>query len=288
MIADVLVGRVQDSRPQNALEQENVLAELLQQFILASLSRAGLFSRAVFHGGSCLRVLYGLNRFSEDLDFLTRSFDPGFEWAPYVAHLSQDLADEGFAVECRDRLSDRLVVKKAMVKVVIEGFSARRELPFPRQPRRTIHIKLEVDANPPGGSLPETRYITFPSIASTTSHTLPSGFALKSHALLCRPYTKGRDWYDFLWCVSKRVRPDLGLLQNALEQEGPWAGTQVDITWEWYLATMRERIMNVDWDAARADVSRFIVQKEIASLALWGPELSIAHLDTLARIRPGA
>jgi hypothetical protein len=118
--------------------------------------------------------------------------------------------------------------------------------------------------------------------AAITTQDLASGFATKSHALLCRAYTKGRDWYDFIWYVSKRVAPELRLLGNALDQLGPWAGQGVQVTPGWYVEALRARIEQIDWDSARADVARFIPSREQDSLSLWKRDLFFFHLDRLA------
>lgn len=217
MIGDILSERIRDYSPADTLEQENVLAELLQQFVLASLSRARFFSRAGFHGGTCLRILYGMNRFSEDLDFLLKEPNPDFKWEPYLERIRSDCRDEGINFEIRDRSSAETAVKKAFLKTDSIGQILTLELPFSRHAARKIRIKLEVDTNPPAGSVFETRYINFPLTAAITTQTLESGFATKSHALLCREYTKGRDWYDFLWYVSRKIVPDLALLGHALD-----------------------------------------------------------------------
>jgi hypothetical protein len=78
MMEDVLRDRVLEHKPENVVEQENALTELIQHLVLASLSRAGFFSTGVFHGGTCLRILHGTSRFSEHLDFLLRQPDTDF------------------------------------------------------------------------------------------------------------------------------------------------------------------------------------------------------------------
>ena len=284
MIGDILSKRIRDYSPANALEQENVLAELLQHFVIASLSRARFYSQAGFHGGTCLRILYGMNRFSEDLDFLLKEPNPDFKWRPYLDRILSDCRDEGIHFEVRDRSSEETAVKKAFIKTDSIGQILTLELPFSRHATRKVRIKLEIDTNPPAGSLFETRYIDFPLTAAITTQTLESGFATKSHALLCREYTKGRDWYDFLWYVSRKVVPDLALLGNALNQQGPWARQGVKVTPEWYQATMKNRIETIDWDKARTDVMRFVVAREQESLALWGPDLFLHQLNRLAEL----
>jgi predicted nucleotidyltransferase component of viral defense system len=282
VIDDVLAERIRNYGPANAIEQESVLAELVQHYVLASLSRARFFTKACFHGGTCLRILYGMSRFSEDLDFLLKRPDPGFEWRPYVDRVLRDGQDEGLAFEVQDKAGVRQAVKKVFLKTDSVGQILTVELPFSRHAAKKIRIKLEIDTSPPAGSSFETRYITFPATAAITCQTLQSGFALKSHALLCRGYTKGRDWYDFLWYVSKRVSPQLDLVGRALAQVGPWAGQDVEVTPEWYLGAMRNRIGEIDWEKARLDVSRFVPAGEQESIALWSHDLFLYHLDRLA------
>jgi len=158
-----------------------------------------------------------------------------------------------------------------------------QDLPFPRHPGRKTRIKLEIDTNPPAGSTFETAYLGFPVTTALTVQTLESSFASKSHALLCRSYTKGRDWYDFLWYVSRRIRPSRELLQNAIRQQGPWAGADVEVTPAWYVARLREVIRHIDWTRAAADVERFLNPAHQETLAQWSSELFLDHVDQLER-----
>ena len=282
MISDILGRRISTLGPANAVEQENMLQELMQHLILASLSRAGFFSVGCFHGGTCLRILYGTSRFSEDLDFLLKKPDPGFRWNPFLERIRRDCLADGICFDVLDKTRTDTVVQKAFLKTDSIGQILTLDLPFERDRRKKIRVKLEVDANPPAGSRFESRYITFPMTAAITTQDLGSGFATKSHALLCRGYTKGRDWYDFLWYVSKKVAPELQLLANALRQQGPWAGQTLEVTAAWYLEVMRARIEEIDWEAARSDVERFVPSREHESLALWKPDLFLYQLDRLA------
>ena len=287
MIGDLLRERIRQYAPANAVEQDNVLQEIMQHFVLAGLSRSGFFSPAAFHGGTCLRILYGTSRFSEDLDFLLRAPAPGFAWGKYLEEVRDDCLAQGIRFEVQDRPASDAAVRKAFLKTDSIGQVLELDLPYQRQRARKVRIKLEVDTNPPAGSAFETHYITFPVTSAISTQTLTSGFALKSHALLCREYAKGRDWYDFLWYVSRKVAPEFGLLGNALDQQGPWAGRKVHVTPEWYLGAMRARIEGLDWGAARNDVERFLPAREQESLALWKPELFLYHLERLGELLIG-
>jgi predicted nucleotidyltransferase component of viral defense system len=281
MIEDVLATRLREYAPADTLEQENVLQELMQHYVLASLSRAGLFQEAMFHGGTCLRIIYKTHRFSEDLDFLLKKPNASFQWQPYLERVQHDCARMGLHFELQDRSNAATAVRKAFLKTDSIGKVLRIDLPFERHQVKRIRIKLEVDSNPPAGSLFETSYIAFPTTTPITTQSLQSGFATKTHALLCRGYDKGRDWYDFIWYVSRRARPDLNLLQNALHQQGTWAGTAVDVTPRWCIAALRDAIDRVDWRAARNDLQRFLPHGEQASLSHWDATLFRFHLDRL-------
>ncbi|MFC2172900.1 nucleotidyl transferase AbiEii/AbiGii toxin family protein [Acidobacteriota bacterium] len=281
MMKDMLAERIRDYRPANSLEQENVLQELMQSYVLASLSRARFFAGACFHGGTCLRVLYGMNRFSEDLDFLLKVPDPRFLWEEYLEKIGKDFQDEGIQIEFQDRSEVTAAVKKAFIKTDSIGKILDLDLPYTRHKSKKVRIKLEIDTNPPEGSVFETRYLSFPVISAITTQTLESSFATKSHALLCRTYAKGRDWYDFLWYVARRTVPDLTLLGNAIFQQGPWEGKKRTVSCDWYIETLRKAIRKMDWAEVRKDVGRFVIDREQESLELWGTDLFLQQVDQL-------
>lgn len=269
MFHDVVAAKLGEYDLGNAVEQENALQELMQHYILASLSRAGLFAEAMFHGGTCLRIVYGINRFSQDLDFLLKKPNPHFVWQPYLARVQRDCAQEGIDFEIQDKSDVDGAMRKAFVKTDSIGKVMTLGLPYGRQAQRKIRVKLEIDTNPPEGSRFETSYISFPVTAPITVQSLTSGFATKSHALLCRTYTKGRDWYDLIWYVGRRVEPNLKLLANALLQQGPWKNKKQEITVAWLLNALRDKIGTIDWRVARSDVQRFLPTKEQAGLQVW-------------------
>lgn len=284
MMADVWREKIRDYNPVNALEQENVLQELMQHHVLASLSAAGLFKEAIFQGGTCLRILYGMNRFSEDLDFLLKEPNTQFRWQKYLDHIRKDCLQEGIKVEVQDKKISDAAVKKGFVKAEAFGRILAIDFPFERNDRRKIRIKLEVDSNPPAGSGSEMRYITFPRPSAIVAQTLSSGFGTKAHALLCRTYVKGRDWYDFVWYVSKGVVPDLSLLSNALNQQGPWARQECEVSMDWFIARLSERIQMIDWNAARRDVQRFLPLRAQDGLLLWNTHFFLQQAEQLTRL----
>ncbi|MEK6697288.1 MAG: nucleotidyl transferase AbiEii/AbiGii toxin family protein [Candidatus Deferrimicrobiota bacterium] len=286
MLDRVLSARIRDYAPTNSVEQENVLQELMQHYVLSSLSRAGLFAEAMFHGGTCLRIVYGMNRFSEDLDFLLKRSDPNFRWQGYLESVRKDCEQEGIPFEVQDKSQAGTAVQKAFLKTDSIGKILELDLPFERHQARKIRIKLEIDINPPSGSTFTTSYITFPVTAPMTTQSLESGFALKLHALLCRSYVKGRDWYDFVWYVARKTAPDPDLLSQALRQQGPWAGQPIAVTGHWVRENMEATIRRIDWSAARDDVQRFLPLREQEGLRAWSADFFLHHLARMNDVFP--
>jgi hypothetical protein len=147
---------------------------------------------------------------------------------------------------------------------------------------RKITIKLEVDANPPAGSGFDYTYLDFPTDFEVCHQDLPSNFALKIHALLCRPYLKGRDWYDFNWYIRQDVSPNLPHLQNALIQYGPWEGQKgLVIDKSWVREELQLKIDSIEWAEAAADVAPFLKLSEQESLKVWNARFFSAKLEKL-------
>ncbi len=281
MIDELLSQKIKEYSPANAIEQENVLQEMMQHYCLASLAKEGFFEIAEFQGGTCLRILHGLERYSEDLDFVLKKPDFGFSWFRYLNRIQKDCLDEGINFEILDKSETETMVKKAFLKIDSVGKLLVLQLPYFRHDSKKIKIKLEIDINPPKGSTFETSFISFPVMSAITNQTLESSFAGKSHALLCREYMKGRDWYDFLWYVNRKTKPNLVLLKNALYQQGPWAGKSLNMTKSWYMENLERVIDDLDWGVLKSDVRRFLSPKEQSTLELWNDELFLYHLNKL-------
>lgn len=253
-------------------QQEQALKEMLQELTLYALWREGFFNIAVFQGGTCLRILYGLPRFSEDLDFIPQSPDSDFSWGRMLDGVEAILAEFGITAELVDRTRADRAVRQAMLKD--ESLGVQLNLKFTDLPQgRKLRIKLEVDTNPPVGSAWDQRFHDFPTDFAVLVQDLPSNFALKIHALLCRPYTKGRDWYDLLWYIRNGTLPNLVLLQNALQQAGSFVDSDVEVNAEWLRQTLLEKLQSLDWEEVMRDVEPFLSAMERRSLSVWGVPL---------------
>ncbi len=262
-------------------EQENALKEIMQEIALFALWRAEFFDIALFQGGTSLRILHSLPRFSEDLDFLLRTPDRKFEWDPYLEKMRDAFQEFGLKLEAHAKEKMDKAIRQAVLKD--DSIARQLNLQFAAGGQnRTIKIKLEIDTHPPALSGEATTFLDFPSDFEVRHQDLPSNFALKIHALLCRGYLKGRDWFDFSWYVAKGVSPNLSHLQAALVQSGPWKGeTGLSVDEVWLKETLHTTIDGVDWQAAATDVRRFLRPAEESGLKLWNADFFQAKLTKM-------
>jgi len=267
-LIELIQHRFNEYQAGSAVEEEQAIKEIIQEISLFALWKAGFFEVAAFQGGTSLRILYGLSRFSEDLDFIIKDPDVEFEWNDYLKALLKNLEEFGLKAEVKDKSRMDQKIKKAVMKD--NSISNQLDLAFYRGTEdQKQTIKLEIDIHPPTGSNFEYSYRDFPVDYEVCHRDLPSNFSLKIHALLCRPYLKGRDWYDFNWYAKQGMTPNLTLLQEALIQYGPWQGEEMRINKQWVMDTLSSKISSVNWPEAAADVERFLKPVEKASLQLW-------------------
>lgn len=278
---DIIRDKLRRYEATNALEEENAVKEILQEIALYALWRADFFDVALFQGGTSLRILHSLPRFSEDLDFLLRRPDPNFDWSPYLKVLVEIFEQFGLQLDALPRPKMENAIRQALLKN--DSIASQLDLSFAGSGKpRTVRIKLEIDVNPPAGSGEGATYLDFPADHEVRHQDLPSNFALKIHALLCRGFLKGRDWYDFSWYVAKGSPPNLLLLRAALIQAGPWAGDEsITVDTLWLKDALSATIAKIDWKAAAQDVRRFLRPAEFKSLELWSEHFFMARLEKL-------
>jgi len=265
----------------SAVEEEQALREITQEVVLAALGRTDFFAQAALQGGTCLRVFYGHNRFSEDLDFVLRHTNPAFDLKCHLRSVAEELTAYGYHLEVQDRSNAVGAVKKVFVKD--DSLCRVLDLSYLRADRSTrkIRVKLEVDTHPPSGSDFETKFLDFPFVSSVVLQDLPSLFAGKLHALLCREYVKGRDWYDFIWYTGRSTPINHALLASAIRQQGPWQGQDIKVDKAWCVTEHRRVIAVIDWRQAVEDVRRFLRPNELPSLEHWSEGLFLAQVEKM-------
>lgn len=266
------------------IEEQQAIREITQEVVLAALGRGDFFKQALFQGGTCLRIFYGLNRFSEDMNFILRETNPDFQLKDHIKHLTDELAAYGYNIEITDRDKADVTVKKVFLKDDSLGKVIDLRHANQAGPMAKIRIKLEVDTNPPAGSGHELKYLDFPFVSSVAVPDRPSLFAGKLHALLCREYIKGRDWYDFIWYTGNRTGINYAFLTSAINQLGPWQGQSITVDKAWLLSELERKIVSMNWKQAAEDVRRFVRVAEQPSLDLWSKDLFLGQLDKLRRV----
>lgn len=235
----------------------NLLREFLQALILRSLHESEAFANLAFVGGTALRFLHALPRFSEDLDFSLHR-EVGYRPEAWMKKLKTDLSLAGFVP--RVTWNARATVHKAWVRVA----GILEEAGLAALPQQNLSIKLEIDTRPPEGAVLERTLLTRHRLFAIQHYDLPSLMAGKLHALLTRSYPKGRDWYDLVWYRGLRPAPEpnLLLLQNALDQS---AGAKSVDARNWK-ALLAERFQHIDDRKLIEDVAPFLERPHEADL----------------------
>lgn len=236
-----------------------IAREYLQARILQSLQDGGAFARWAFLGGTALRFLYSLPRFSEDLAFslVPDSGDPRFDEA--LGRVERMFSAEVYGVEVRSR--PEKTVASAFIR--FEGLS--HELGLSTDRRSSFSIKVELDTNPPSGARYETTLVRRHVLLNIHHYDRASLLSGKLHALLSRPWCKGRDLFDLAWYLADRTwpGPNIDLLNASLAQTGREGAPLTLETWK---GCLFDRLQTVDWDAARSDAGPFLERPEDADL----------------------
>lgn len=261
-------------------DKKNAIKEIVQEVVLCGLSRGGFFKDAAFYGGTALRIFYGLDRFSEDLDFSLVSQNPEFDLAKYFSYIENETKSLGlnFIVKEKPKAFDSNV-KSAFLK----GNTKEHILTFYEESNDTniinkdelISIKFEVDINPPMGATFETKFSLLPSPYQVRLYDMPSLFAGKIHACLCRNWktrVKGRDFYDYVFFLAMGAKVNLVNLKAKLVQS-KFIAEDYDLTIENLKTLLNERFSNMDFAQAKEDVLPFV--KDKSKLDLWSKEFFI-------------
>ncbi|MCL5268623.1 MAG: nucleotidyl transferase AbiEii/AbiGii toxin family protein [Bacteroidetes bacterium] len=257
---------------------KNALKEVIQEIALLGLFRGGLFDEAAFYGGTALRILYGIDRFSQDLDFSLLEPDKKFGIDPYCEFIENELSAYGFKVRVSPKKkSARTNVESAFIKggTMINMMQVETVRP----PVSGVHgdelltVKLEVDVDPPAGATYELKHQLMPIPYTVRLFSQPSLFAGKLHAILCRRWgsgrMKGRDLYDYLWYLAHSIPVDLKHLQARMVQTGHWKKgsplTEKDLR-----ELLDKRFGVIDYGQAKQDVFPYITDH--SALDLWSAE----------------
>ena len=264
----------------NLQDKENAIKEIVQEVVLCGLSRGGFFKDAAFYGGTALRIFYGLDRFSEDLDFSLVKQNPNFDLTKYFSYIKNETKSVGLNFEVKEKIKTRdSNIKSAFLK----GNTKEHILTFYENSTdaniinkdEVIKIKFEVDINPPVGATYETKFGLLPSPYQVRLYDMGSLFAGKIHACLCRNWksrVKGRDFYDYVFFLSMGAKVNLDNLKAKLVQSN-YIKEDFNLTIETLKELLNERFANMDFVQAKEDVLPFVRDK--SKLDLWSKEFFI-------------
>lgn len=276
---------LEEYNPQNEEEILSALREIMQEIALAGLSRTDFFEKASFYGGTALRVFYGLERFSEDLDFSLLKPDSHFSIESYFKPIKEEFRALGLTVSIKEKKKTKqTAIDSAFLKaetiwqeIVLEDIVKEIGL----RSNRTLKIKIEVDRQPSLNFETEEKLLLRPFSFYVKCFTKSSLFAGKMHALLFRKWqnrVKGRDWYDLEWYIKKGIPLDVNHFLTRAKDTNDWI--ENSISNEQVIELLEAKIKAVSFSSIKKDVVPFI--QGDASLKIWGPEY---FKDLIAKIK---
>lgn len=264
----------------------SALREIMQELALLGLWRTKFFEHAAFYGGTALRILHGLDRYSEDLDFSLMKPDPSFSLKPYGDGLRRELTSFGFEVDfewrekaLKSRIESAFLKANTLRQLII--IQADAAVLGAQHGREQLKVKLEIDTDPPGGFTTVSRPLLVPIPFAVNVYSLPDLFAGKMHAILCRKWksrVKGRDWYDLVWYLGRHPELRLSHLEQRMCQSGDWTPER-PMDRDALMAALRGRIDALDVNQARDEVRRFV--RDRAALEIWSKEFFHQIIDRL-------
>ena len=261
----------------NIYDRKNAMKEIMQEIVLCGLSRAGFFKEAAFYGGTALRIFYGLDRFSEDLDFSLEQINLDFDLCSYFPVLEKEVKTFGLNVEIQEKQKTkdsniRSAFLKGNTKEHLLLFYADERVVGSVAKNEVVKIKFEVDTNPPAFATYEHKYRLLPVPYEIRLYDMPSLFAGKIHAVICRGWQsriKGRDLYDYIFYLSKAVTVNQKHLRARLIDSGYISENQ-ECTLEEIKTMLKNRFDSIDFLQARKDVEPFI--RDTSVLDIWSSD----------------
>lgn len=276
-----LFNRYQNTK----IKEQTKIREILQQTALLGLQRHNFFEKAAFYGGTALRILYGLDRFSEDLDFTLLQPNPTFDFTPFLEDMKNELSSFGFTLEVNKKTKN---IESNIVSAFMKINTIQLYLIIGEETKNIIHnekihIKLEVDIDPPLHFRTENHLVLNPFPFYVLTLHKSDLFAGKMHAILNRNWKgriKGRDWYDLIWYIQNNIPLSLTYLESCMKQ-AEQLNSKDSLSKDNVLNLLEKKIQTIDWDAAKADVRAFIADPQ--KIEIWSPQFFldlILHLQT--------
>ena len=261
----------------NIYDRKNAMKEIMQEIVLCGLSRAGFFQKAAFYGGTALRIFYGLDRFSEDLDFSLEMADPAFDLAFYFPILEKEVKAFGLNMTVTEKEKSkesniRSAFLKGNTKEHLLKFYADENVAGSVTRNEAVKIKFEVDINPPAYAVFEHKYRLLPIPYEVNMYDMPSLFAGKIHAVICRAWQsriKGRDLYDYIFYLSRGTVVNEKHLWERLIQSGV-ISADAECSLDRIKNMLSDKFDSIDYSQAKEDVEPFI--HDTSALNIWSAD----------------
>ena len=263
----------------NTTDEINAMKEIIQEIVICGLSRGGFFDEAAFYGGTALRIFYGLDRFSEDLDFALLKSNIDFDLSKYFSYIEKEVIAYGLNLKIMKKEKNK---DSNILSAFLKGDTKEHIfIFFPNEniknmtSLKNIKIKFEVDVNPTEGATYEFKYKLLPSPHQVRLYDEPSQFAGKIHAILCRNWSyriKGRDLYDYIFYLAKNTKVNLELIKSKL-LASKVITEDTDFNIEILKDLLNKRFKEINYNKAKEDVIAFIEDKD--SLNLWNSDFFI-------------
>ena len=252
----------------------NAEQEVCQKIALAGLHRGGFFDHAAFYGGTCLRMFYGLPRFSEDMDFSLTQKRDDIHLENYFDAIREEFNLAGFDITITKKEKKAFgKVESAFLKENTEAY----DIKF--QTQKTVKVKIELDTDPPLLFNTEQKLLMQPYSFMVRCFTLPDLYAGKMHALVYRAWqrrVKGRDWFDFEWYVRNGVPLSFRHLQERIRE---FNGEIVSL--EEFMDLLRKKIVETDIENVKQDVIPYIEPNQQRDLDIWSNEYFLMLADKI-------
>jgi predicted nucleotidyltransferase component of viral defense system len=276
---------IEEYKPQNEEEILSALREIMQEITLAGLSRTDFFEKAAFYGGTALRISYGLDRYSEDLDFSLLKPDSDFSIERYFKAILDEFRSLGLTVSIKEKKkTNQTAIDSAFLKaetiwqeIILEDIIKETGV----RSNKTLKIKIEVDRQPSLNFKTEEKLLLRPFSFYLKCFTKSSLFAGKMHALLFRKWknrVKGRDWYDLEWYIKKGIPLDVNHFLTRAKDSNDWQDDSISN--EQIIELLDTKIKTVSFSSIKEDVVRFIPNDDI--IKIWSPEY---FKDLIEKIR---
>lgn len=267
--------------PKTIEDKKHAIKEVLQEVVLAGLSKTDFFTHAAFYGGTALRIFYGMDRFSEDLDFSLLVAEDTFDISEYFKPISDAVNSLGLNFEVLKKEKtvnsniDSAFIKGNTKETIITIYSSSSDSRLIIHNEKII-IKFEVDVNPPLYAHTEIKFRLLPFPYQVRVYDASSLFAGKIHAVIARSWKnriKGRDLYDFVYYLSLEAKVNLKHLEFRLKKTKT-IDENIRLTRDLLIDILEQRFDQIDYDTAKSDVRPFI--KDQSSLDLWSREFFIS------------